>query len=51
MKIGIVGVGNVGSAVRHGLTRIGHEVFIFDVKMPETTLAQTHQRLLYMLKK
>jgi len=39
MKIGIIGVGNVGSAVRHGLTRIGHEVSIFDVKMPETALA------------
>lgn len=28
----------VGGAVRHGFTRIGHEVFVFDKKMPETSL-------------
>lgn len=39
MKVGIIGVGMVGSAVRHGLTRIGHNVSVFDVKMPETSLA------------
>jgi len=38
MRIGIIGVGNVGSAVRHGLTRIGHDVSVYDVKMPETSL-------------
>ncbi|MBX4192468.1 hypothetical protein KW798_03210 [Candidatus Parcubacteria bacterium] len=38
MKVGIIGVGNVGSAVRHGLTRIGHDVSVYDVKMPETSL-------------
>lgn len=38
MKIGIIGVGFVGKAVRHGLTRIGHDIVPFDVKMPETSL-------------
>lgn len=38
MKVGIIGVGMVGGAVRHGLTRIGHEVSVFDKKMPETSL-------------
>lgn len=38
MKVGIIGVGFVGKAVRHGLTRIGHDVSVFDVKMPETSL-------------
>src|SRR5665213_3393609 len=36
MKVGIIGVGKVGSAVRHGLTRIGHDVSVYDVKIPET---------------
>ncbi len=38
MRVGIIGVGLVGTAVRHGITRIGHDVSIFDVKMPETSL-------------
>lgn len=38
MKVGIIGVGFVGSAVRHGLIRIGHDVAVFDTKMPETSL-------------
>jgi len=38
MKVGIIGVGFVGSAVRHGLTRIGHDISVFDIKMPETSL-------------
>lgn len=37
MKVGIIGVGFVGKAVRHGLTRIGHDVVPYDVKMPETS--------------
>ena len=28
----------VGNAVRHGFTRIGHEISVFDVKMPETKI-------------
>ncbi|MEK7628422.1 MAG: hypothetical protein AAB421_03310 [Patescibacteria group bacterium] len=38
MKVGIIGVGFVGSAIRHGFTRIGHDVAVFDTKMPETSL-------------
>ena len=38
MKVGIIGVGFVGKAVRHGLTRIGHEISLYDIKMPETSL-------------
>ena len=38
MKVGIIGVGKVGSAVRHGFLRIGHSVSIYDTKMPETSL-------------
>jgi UDPglucose 6-dehydrogenase len=38
MRIGIIGVGKVGSAVQHGFTRIGHEVSVYDVKMPETSI-------------
>ena len=41
MKIGIIGLGMVGSAIRHGLNRIGHEVAGFDIKKPETTFAST----------
>lgn len=39
MKVGIIGVGVVGSAVKHGLERIGHEVVSYDIKFPETTIA------------
>ncbi len=39
MKIGIIGLGMVGGAVRHGMNRIGHEVAVFDIKKPETKLA------------
>ena len=38
MKIGIIGLGMVGSAVRHGFNRIGHQVAGFDIKKPETRL-------------
>lgn len=37
-KIGIIGVGVVGSAVKFGLARIGNEVKGFDTKDPETKL-------------
>lgn len=40
MKIGIVGVGMVGKAIRHGFTRIGHDVKPFDINMAGTTLKQ-----------
>jgi UDPglucose 6-dehydrogenase len=32
MKIGIVGLGIVGSAVKYGLERLGHEISSFDIK-------------------
>ena len=38
MKIGIIGVGMVGNTVRHGLSRIGHDITVFDTKLPETSL-------------
>ncbi len=38
MKVGIIGVGMVGGAIRHGFTRIGHDVKVFDIKLPETRL-------------
>ncbi|HYF12707.1 MAG TPA: hypothetical protein VD928_00170 [Candidatus Paceibacterota bacterium] len=39
MKVGIIGVGMVGSALRHGFTRIGHDVSVYDIKLPETKLS------------
>jgi UDPglucose 6-dehydrogenase len=38
MKIGIVGLGVVGSAVRHGFERIGHQVKWHDIKEEGSTL-------------
>jgi UDPglucose 6-dehydrogenase len=38
MRVGVIGVGKVGSAVRHGFNRIGHDVVAYDVKLPETSL-------------
>jgi UDPglucose 6-dehydrogenase len=38
MKVGIIGVGNVGSAVRHGFIRMGHDISTYDIKLPETSL-------------
>lgn len=40
MKIGIVGLGVVGEAVKHGLERIGHTVRGYDIKHPNTSLDQ-----------
>lgn len=39
MKIGIIGLGMVGKTLRHGFERIGHDVIPYDIKMPETVLA------------
>tara|TARA_Y100000816_G_C26056668_1_gene554529 strand:- start:414 stop:1211 length:798 start_codon:yes stop_codon:yes gene_type:complete len=33
MVIGIVGVGLVGSAIKHGFEKLGHEVLVHDIKM------------------
>ena len=38
MKIGIVGVGVVGGAVRFGMKKIGHSVDWHDIKTPETSI-------------
>ena len=38
MKIGIIGVGVVGGAVRRGMQKVGHEVSVYDVKLAETSL-------------
>ena len=32
MKVGIIGIGAVGSAVKHGFEKLGHEVLIHDIK-------------------
>ena len=43
MRIGIVGIGTVGSAVRFGLEKKrGHDVAVHDIKMPETSLEQVY---------
>jgi UDPglucose 6-dehydrogenase len=39
MKIGIIGLGLVGKAIRHGFVRMGHEVPVYDIKLPETSLS------------
>lgn len=33
MKIGIIGLGIVGSAVKHGLEKLGHKVSVHDIKL------------------
>ncbi|MFH1621475.1 MAG: hypothetical protein ABIB04_05345 [Patescibacteria group bacterium] len=38
MKIGIIGLGVVGSAVKHGLERLNHQVIGYDIKLPNTSL-------------
>ena len=38
MKIGIIGLGLVGKAIRHGFARIGHDIAGYDIALPETTL-------------
>lgn len=38
MHIGVIGLGVVGDAVKHGLERIGHSVSGFDIKYPETSI-------------
>lgn len=38
MKIGIIGVGVVGGAVKQGLEEIGHTLIPFDIRFPETKI-------------
>lgn len=34
MKIGIIGAGVVGNALKHGFEQLGHETYIHDIKLP-----------------
>ena len=36
MKIGIIGLGIVGSAVDYGLRMLGHEIYPHDIKLKTT---------------
>jgi UDPglucose 6-dehydrogenase len=38
MNIGIIGLGVVGSAVKNGLEKIGHSVYVFDTKFPGSSI-------------
>jgi 3-hydroxyisobutyrate dehydrogenase-like beta-hydroxyacid dehydrogenase len=38
MRIGIVGLGVVGSAIMAGLQQIGHEVSFYDIKFSNTSI-------------
>lgn len=38
MKIGVIGVGVVGKAIKEGFEYIGHQVFIYDIKLSETKI-------------
>jgi len=38
MKIGVIGLGVVGGAVKHGLEKIDQKVVGFDIKFPETSI-------------
>lgn len=38
MNIGIIGLGVVGNAVKHGFERIGHTVYGFDIKDSDTSI-------------
>ena len=33
MRIGIVGIGIVGSAIKYGFKRLGHKVIVHDIKL------------------
>lgn len=38
MILGVIGVGVVGQAIKEGFEYIGHEVKIYDIKMPDTKI-------------
>ena len=47
-KIGIVGAGIVGNAVKYGMERLGHNVYVHDIKF-DTKLEQLlNTDLLYL---
>ena len=41
MKLGVIGIGAVGSAISKGFEYIGHEVVGYDIKIPETSIEDT----------
>lgn len=41
MKLGVIGMGAVGSAIYKGFKHIGHTVIGYDIKLPETNIKDT----------
>ena len=41
MKLGVIGIGAVGSAISKGFEYLGHDVVGYDIKMPETKIEDT----------
>jgi UDPglucose 6-dehydrogenase len=48
MKIGIVGLGIVGSAVRHGFEKLGHQVEIHDIKLDTKLVDILDSEIIYL---
>jgi len=43
MKIGIIGAGNIGGALVHRFTELGHEVFVANSRGPESLAALANE--------
>jgi nucleotide sugar dehydrogenase len=41
MKLGVIGIGAVGSAILKGFKHVGHEVVGYDIKLPDTEIEDT----------
>ena len=41
MKLGVIGIGAVGSAISKGFEYLGHDVVGYDIKIPETKIEDT----------
>jgi len=39
MKIGVIGYGMVGTAITKAFKKLGHKVYVHDIKLPDTSLA------------
>lgn len=48
MRIGIIGVGVVGSALRYGFLKLGHEVVVHDVKLRTNIEAVLETQVVYL---
>lgn len=48
MRIGIIGIGVVGSALQHGFLKLGHKVAIHDVKFRTNIEAVLETQLIYL---